>query len=86
MKRNGTPYFGILEIKVNGEVIDRAKIAKNGRPEIRVTESNILENRIYSGTIEDLKDLAKELALRKYGPNLFTKLFRKSPEIEVRYY
>ena len=86
MERNGTPYFGTLEVKVDGEVVDTAIILKNGVPEIKVTESDLLENRIYSENIDDLKDLAKELALSEYGPNIFTKLFRKSPEVEVRYY
>ena len=86
MERNGTPYFGTLEVKVDGEVVDTAIILKNGVPEIRITESYLLENRIYSENINDLKDLAKKLALREYGPNIFTKLFRKSPEVEVRYY
>ena len=86
MERNGTPYFGTLEVKVDGEVVDTAIILKNGVPEIKVTKSDLLENRIYSENINDLKDLAKKLALREYGPNIFTKLFRKSPEVEVRYY
>ena len=85
MERNVESCFGTLEIKVNGKVVDRARITKNGRPEIKVAGSNLLENRIYSENINDLKDLAKELALREYDPNIFTKLFRKSPEVEVNY-
>ena len=86
MERNVESCFGTLEIKVNGKVVDSARITKNGRPEIKVAGSNLLENGIYSGTIENLKYLAKELALKEHGPNIFTKLFRKSPEVKVRYY
>ena len=81
-------HAGRLEIIVNGRLVDTARILFNGVPEIRVSGSNILKNKIYKGDgIDGLKELARRVAFKRYSPGFYDRWVKRKPNpvIEINY-
>ena len=81
-------HAGRLEIVVDGELVDTARVLFNGVPEIRVSGSTVLKKGIYKGgNIGELKKRAMDAAFDIYSPGFYDRWFRgkKNPVIEINY-